>query len=73
MKLLAENNKRKFTIGDLVQFDVSRTIGIVTDIKTAEAFSPLEDISDVKVYWIDGVEFWCLEFTLILISKAPHY
>ncbi len=69
MKLLAEKNKSKFAIGDLVQFDISHIIGIVTDTKLAEAFCPLEEILDVKVYWIDGVEFWCLEFTLKLISK----
>jgi len=69
VKLLAEKNKSKFAIGDLVQFDISHIIGIVTDTKLAEAFHPLEEILDVKVYWIDGVEFWCLEFTLKLISK----
>ena len=68
MKLLAEKNKRKFTVGDLVQFDISHILGIVTDIKIAEAFSPLEEILDVKVYWRDGEEFWCLEFTLNKIN-----
>ena len=70
MKLLAEIKKRKFAVGDLVQFDVSRILGIVTDVKIAEAFSPLEEILDVKVRWIDGEEFWCLECTLKLISST---
>ena len=69
MKLLAEKNKRKFAVGDLVQFDISSVLGIVTDTRIAPAFLPLEEILDVKVRWIDGVEFWCLEFTLKLISS----
>jgi heat shock protein HspQ len=69
LKLLAEKNKRKFAVGDLVQFDISRILGIVTDVKIAAAFSPLEEILDVQVRWIDGEEFWCLEFTLKLISS----
>jgi len=70
MKLLAEKNKRKFAVGDLVQFDISHILGIVTDVKMAEAFSPLEEILDVQVRWIDGEQFWCLEFTLKLISSV---
>ncbi len=69
MKLLAEKNKRKFAVGDLVQFDMSHILGIVTDVKIAEAFSPLEEILDVQVHWIDGEKFWCLECTLKLISS----
>ena len=70
MKLLAEKNKRKFTVGDLVQFDISHILGIVTDVKIAEAFSPLEEILDVKVRWIEGEEFWCLECTLKMVSSV---
>ena len=62
MKLLAEKNKRKF--------DISHILGIVTDVKIAEAFNPLEEILDVQVRWIDGEQFWCLEFTLKLISSV---
>jgi len=68
MKLLARKNKRKFAIGDLVEFDTTHVLGIVTDTKLAPAFLPLEEILDVKVYWSDGVEFWCLEFTLKKIN-----
>jgi len=68
MKLLAKKNKRKFAIGDLVEFDTSHILGIVTDVKLADAFHPLEEILDVKVYWRDGEEFWCLEFTLKKIN-----
>jgi len=59
-----------FRVGDLVQFDSSRAIGIVTDTKLADAFLPHEEILDVKVLWLDGVEFWCLEFTLVLLSSV---
>ena len=68
MKLLAAKNKRKFAIGDLVEFDTTHVLGIVTDVKLANAFAPLEEILDVKVFWSDGVEFWCLEFTLKKIN-----
>jgi hypothetical protein len=52
-----------------VQFDVSHAIGIITDKKLVEAFEPSEKIYDLKVQWNDGEEFWCLEFTLKLLSK----
>jgi len=68
MKLLAEKNKRKFAIGDLVQFDCSQALGIVIDTKISPTFLPLEEILDVKVYWFDGLEFWCLEFVLKKIN-----
>jgi len=58
----------KFKIGDLVQFDCAPKIGIVTEIKNAPEFEPPEKIADVKVCWVDGEEFWCLDFTLILLS-----
>jgi hypothetical protein len=41
----------------------------VTNKKIAEAFDPSENIHDLKVRWHDGEEFWCLEFTLKLLSK----
>jgi hypothetical protein len=41
----------------------------VTDKKLAEAFDPSEQIYDLKVQWVDGEEFWCLDFTLKLLSK----
>jgi hypothetical protein len=59
----------KFEVGDLVQFDITHLLGIVTATKKAAAFGPHENIADVKVLWVDGEEFWCLGFTLKLISK----
>ena len=41
----------------------------MTDKKLAEAFDPSEQIYDLKVQWVDGEEFWCLDFTLKLLSK----
>ena len=52
-----------------MQFDISRAIGIVTNKKLADGFDPSENIHDLKVRWSDGEEFWCLEFTLKLLSK----
>ena len=40
MKLLAEKNKRKFAVGDLVQFDISHILGIVTDVKMLKPLAP---------------------------------
>ena len=48
---------------------MSRAIGIITDKKIAEGFDPSENIHDLKVQWNDGEEFWCLGFTLKLLSK----
>ena len=59
----------KFKIGDLVQFDTSRKLGLVTEVKNAPEFEPPEKIADVKVLWLDGEEFWCLDFTLELVSR----
>jgi len=56
-----------------VQFDVSHAIGIITDKKLAEAFDSSENIYDFKVQWSDSEEFWCLEFTLKLLSKKRNY
>ena len=61
-----------FNIGDLVQFDCSRMIGIVTEIKNAPEFIPPDKVADVKVYWVDGEEFWCLDFTLKLLSSIKN-
>ena len=61
-----------FNIGDLVQFDYSHMIGIVTDIKNAPEFTPPDKIADVKVHWTDGEEFWCLDFTLKLLSSIKN-
>jgi len=52
-----------------VQFDLSHIVGIVTDKKLADAFDPFENIHDFKVRWSDNEEFWCLDFTLNLVSK----
>ena len=57
----------RFKVGDLVRFDCSHMLGIVTEIKNAPEFEPPEKIADVKVYWLDGEEFWCLDFTLELV------
>ena len=62
----------KFKIGDLVQFDCSRVAGIVTDIKNAPEFEPPDKVADVKVLWSDGEEFWCLDFTLKLLSPIKN-
>lgn len=60
----------RFLVGDLVQFDsYGATVGIVTDIKNSPNFTPPEKIADVLVYWADGIEFWCLDFTLVLVSR----
>ena len=48
---------------------MSHAIGIVINKKLADAFNPSENIHDLKVKWNDGEEFWCLEFTLKLLSK----
>lgn len=61
-------SKNKFKIGDLVQFDSDKVLGIITDIKIAKEFKPHEKVLDVKVNWMDGEEFWCLEFTLVPVS-----
>jgi len=59
----------KFKVGDLVQFDSSRKLGIVIEIKNAPEFEPPEKIADVRVLWLDGEKFWCLDFTLELVSR----
>ena len=59
----------KFKIGDLVEFDASRNYGVVTEVKNSPVFTPPEKIADVKVKWMDGDEFWCLDFTLRLVSR----
>jgi hypothetical protein len=61
------------SVGDLVQFDLSHAIGIVTKIKPADAFDISENITDIKVHWVDGEEFWCLNMTLKVISKNENY
>ena len=67
------NKKNKFKIGDLVEFDCVHKLGIVIDVKMSTAFVPPEEIQDVKVCWLDGEEFWCLEYTLKLISSHSSY
>jgi len=62
----------KFNVGDLVQFDSSRALGIVIEVKNVPAFNPPEKVSDVKVLWLDGIEFWCLDFTLRLVSPRQN-
>ena len=59
----------KFEVGDLVQFEYGRVPGLVTETKISEAFKPNEELLDVKVNWVDGIELWCLEFTLKLLAK----
>jgi hypothetical protein len=60
----------KFEIGDLVRFDsYGNTMGVVTNIKNSSSFDPPEKVADILVYWADGEEFWCLDFTLVLISR----
>jgi len=59
----------KFKVGDLVQFDISNKCGVAIKIRNASEFEPSEKISDVKVKWFDGEEFWCLDFMLQHIPK----
>jgi len=59
-------------LGDLVRFDVSHHLGIVLDTQPSKSFPDPPDkqaVQDVYVYWGDGEVFWCLEFTLELISR----
>jgi hypothetical protein len=59
-----------FGIGDMVQFDSYGTaVGIVIDVKDSISFEPSEKITDILVSWSNGNIFWCLDFTLILISR----
>jgi len=64
-----KEEKVKFEVGDLVHFEHGWVPGLVTETKVSEAFEPDEKLLDVKVSWADGIEFWCLEFTLKLLSK----
>jgi len=41
----------------------------VINKKLAAGFKPSENIHDLKIQWNDSEEFWCLEFTLKLLSK----
>mgnify|MGYP005815633893 CR=1 FL=1 len=66
-------NTKTFQIGDLVEFDAAHKLGIVIDIKTSTAFDPSEKVQDVKVRWATGKEFWCLEYTLNLLSSRNRY
>ena len=54
----------------MVQFDSYGTaVGIVIDVKDSISFEPSEKITDILVSWSNGNIFWCLDFTLILISR----
>ena len=57
---------KNINIGDLAT-------GVVTNIKSAEAFDSSENVRDIKVYWNDGEEFWCLDVTLKVLSKNENY
>ena len=62
-----------FSLGDLVRFDFSHKVGIVTGIKRSEDFPDLVEepcIYEIKVWWIDGEEFWCLDFSLELLARG---
>lgn len=66
------SNKKPIPIfkpGDLVQFDCSPMIGVVIGVKNSPSFDPPEKIADVLVRWVDNEEFWCLDFTLKLLSS----
>ncbi len=58
-----------FKIGDLVMFDSHYSLGLVIEIKPAYGFNPEEKIKDVKVAWTRGGAFWCLDCTLVLLSR----
>ena len=63
----------KFEIGDMVQFDsYENVVGIVIDIKESVSFDAKEAIRDILVCWSNGHIFWCLDFTLILLSKKEN-
>ena len=63
----------KFEIGDMVQFDsYEDAVGIVIDIKESVSFESGEAIRDILVCWSNGHIFWCLDFTLILLSKKEN-
>ena len=62
---------QRFNVGDLVQFDsYGKTTGFVTATKNSPNFDPPEKIADVLVHWSDGIEFWCLDFCLVLVSRS---
>jgi len=62
-----------FEIGDMVQFDsYGDVVGIVIDVKASLSFRPAEKITDILVSWSNGGLFWCLDFTLILVSKNKN-
>ena len=65
---MSKKDKKVIKIGDLVTFEPISHLGIVIEKKNAEAFHPEEDITDIKVLWSNGNVFWCLDFTLQLIS-----
>jgi len=58
----------KFSIGDLVSFDVVRSFGIVVAIKTID-FLDMDDY-EYLVLWENGEQFWCLDVTLKLIAPS---
>lgn len=60
--------KRPYQPGDLVRFDITRQVGLVLEVKKSRDFH--DNLQDVRVLWNDGEDFWCLEFTLQLVSKA---
>jgi len=52
-----------------VRFDSTYFLGVVIELKDAAAFDIKEGIKDVKVVWSGGGIFWCLDFTLVLVSR----
>ena len=52
-----------------MRFDSTYSLGVVIDLKDAVSFDAEEGIKDVKVVWSQGGIFWCLDFTLVLISR----
>lgn len=62
----------KFRIGDLVRFSDDYYLGLVVELQPAHGFKIKENIIDVRVLWVNGQCFWCLDCTLIVVSEINH-
>ena len=56
------------SVGDLVQLDIAPVYGLVLELKILEPEPDRK--ADAYVYWFDsGQSYWCLEESLIVLSK----
>ena len=55
--------------GDLVQFDVVRSLGVVIKIQKLQPMQH-EEMREVLVRWSNGEQFWCLECTLKSVLRG---